>query len=77
MSVAALILGAAGMVFSWFLLGIPSILAIVFGHIGLRREPAGRGLAIAGLVLGYVAVAIFLLWMVFFLASAVLGFAGW
>ena len=41
---------------------IPSILAVVFGGIGLqrvRRDPGvgGRGKAIAGLVLGLVALA--------------------
>ena len=42
---------------------IGSILAIVFGHLSLRqikRNPyqSGRGMAIAGLVLGYVGLAV-------------------
>ena len=43
-----------------------SVLAVIFGHIALneiRRDPAvrGRGLAVAGLVLGYVGLALLLL----------------
>lgn len=48
---------------------IPSILAVVFGAIGLSRskqDPAigGRGKAIAGLVLGIVALAFMVLLLV-------------
>ncbi|MGZ4611582.1 MAG: DUF4190 domain-containing protein [Kineosporiaceae bacterium] len=47
-----------------------SVLAVVFGHIALtemRRDPGvgGRGLAIAGLVIGYAALALLLLALVF------------
>lgn len=43
-----------------------SILAIIFGHVAIsqmRRDPnlRGKGMAIAGIVLGYVGVAIFVL----------------
>ena len=42
-----------------------SILAVIFGHIALSQirhsRQGGRGLAIAGLVLGYVGLALFLL----------------
>ena len=42
---------------------LPGILAIVFGYVGLgawRRLGVGRGSAIAGLVLGWVAIGIIL-----------------
>ncbi|MET3205114.1 CHASE2 domain-containing sensor protein [Arthrobacter sp. UYEF6] len=32
---------------------IPQIAAIITGHLALRREPSGKGMAITGLVLGY------------------------
>ncbi|NUP73062.1 MAG: DUF4190 domain-containing protein [Sinomonas sp.] len=32
---------------------IPQVAAVVLGHLGLSREPAGRGFAIAGLATGY------------------------
>ena len=57
LSTTSLALGAAGLVFGWALLGIPSIAAVVLGHLALRREPEGRRLATTGLVLGYVGIA--------------------
>jgi hypothetical protein len=56
LSIAALALGAAA-VFTGGLLLVPQILAVVFGHIALRREPAGKPLALTGLILGYVMLA--------------------
>ncbi len=53
LSITALALGAAA-VFTGGLLLVPQILAVVFGHIALRREPAGRPLALTGLIMGYV-----------------------
>jgi uncharacterized membrane protein len=47
---------------------VGSILAIVFGHIALvqtrERGQGGRGLAIAGLVLGYIGVGLLVLFIV-------------
>jgi Domain of unknown function (DUF4190) len=62
MATASLVLGLVGLFFSWFTFGIPSMLAVIFGHIGISqtrpdRGLSGRGMAIAGLVLGYVVVA--------------------
>ncbi len=56
LSLASLILGIASVVgFGFFIL--PQIAAIVTGHMALKREmPQGKGFAIAGLVLGYVAL---------------------
>lgn len=53
--------------------GLTSIVAIIFGHVALsriRRQPtlAGRGLAIAGLVLGY---SLLCIWIVVFGISAI------
>jgi uncharacterized membrane protein len=58
LSIASMVLGITGIPFSWFLVGIPSILAVIFGHIGLSKANhgtgGGKGMAIAGLVLGYI-----------------------
>lgn len=56
LSLASLILGIASVVgFGFFIL--PQIAAIVTGHLALKREmPRGKGFAIAGLVLGYLAL---------------------
>jgi hypothetical protein len=57
---ASLVLGVVGILVGWCLAGIPSLIAIVAGHIGLAETNSGtrsgRGLAIAGLTLGYLAV---------------------
>jgi hypothetical protein len=59
-AIAALILGCAQF-FVWVLSGIP---AIICGHIALsqikRTGQEGRGMAIAGLVLGYIGLALFI-----------------
>ena len=51
-----MILGIVGVVAFAAGGGLLSVLAVVFGHIGLRKEPSGRGMAIAGLVTGYVGI---------------------
>lgn len=59
LAVASLVLGILG-----FCLAIPSIPAVITGHMALRRirrEPdkrGGKGLAIAGLVMGYAGLVI-------------------
>jgi uncharacterized membrane protein len=65
LSIASMVLGITGIPFSWFLVGIPSILAVIFGHIGLSKANhgtgGGKGMAIAGLVLGYIVVGLFVI----------------
>jgi hypothetical protein len=55
-----------------------SVLAVVFGHIALsqitRTGAQGRGLAIAGLILGYLWVVLYL---AFFVGLIVYGAAGY
>ena len=64
MATASMVLGIVAVPFCVFVL--PSILAIVFGGIALNRvkqNPSigGRGKAIAGLVLGIVSLALWVL----------------
>ncbi|WP_049871733.1 DUF4190 domain-containing protein [Catenulispora acidiphila] len=63
MGVAALVLGIAG-----FLVGPTSILAIIFGRIGLNRvargEATNRGVAQAGFVLGIVTLVLWILGLI-------------
>jgi hypothetical protein len=60
-----------GILWIWW---IGSILAVVFGHIALRQirstRQQGRGMAIAGLVLGYLGVATLIAVIVAAIASA-------
>lgn len=64
LAVASLVLGILSVLGLGFVLVVP-ILAVVFGHIALSRsskEPqiyGGRGLAIAGLVTGYLGFVLF------------------
>ncbi|MET4093751.1 DUF4190 domain-containing protein [Arthrobacter sp. UYCu712] len=65
LSIASLCCGIAALVgFGFFIL--PQIAAVILGHMALSREPAGKGMAIAGLVLGYVAIAVTILVIVIF-----------
>jgi hypothetical protein len=63
MGVAALVLGIVG-----FLIGPTSILAIVFGRIGLNRvargEATNKGVAQAGFVLGIVTLVLWILGLI-------------
>lgn len=78
MAVASLVLGIVGVVTFGFIV-IPSVLAVIFGHLGLSNikksggELGGRGMAIAGLVLGYIGVA----WLLFLFASVLISAPGW
>ena len=58
-AVASLVLGIMSLLFFGFVAGIP---AVICGHIGLgkmKRDPhlTGRGIAVAGLVTGYLGIA--------------------
>lgn len=75
MAVAALVLGLVGVLVSWVTFLVPSILAIVFGIVALRQTqpagqsgpppPAGRGMAIAGILLGgLTSLVVTILWLV-------------
>ncbi len=72
MAVASLVCGI-GQIFFWFVAGIP---AIVFGHIARRqiRETgeAGEGMALAGLIMGYLGVVLPLLLVVGVIAAVAL-----
>lgn len=59
MSLTSMIVGLASIVLVGFLI-VPQIVGIILGHMGLKREsPQGRGFAIAGLVLNYLALLIY------------------
>jgi hypothetical protein len=64
MAVASLVLGIIGMVFFPF---VPSVLAIIFGAIGLGQVNKsngllkGKGMATAGIILGIVAIVIMII----------------
>lgn len=68
LSIASMCCGIAVFVgFGFFIL--PQIAAVILGHLALKREPAGKGMAIAGLVMGYLGVALTVIFgIIFFIA---------
>jgi len=60
-AVTSLVLGVMGVFAGWCFLGLPCIAAILLGHVGMSQtrggQVDGRGMAVAGLVLGYVMTA--------------------
>lgn len=60
LSIASMCCGIAAFVGLGIFL-LPQLAAVILGHLALKREPSGRGMAIAGLVLGYVGIALTIL----------------
>jgi hypothetical protein len=73
MAVTSMVLGIVGVFLSWFLVGIPSILAVIFGHVALsdinKTKRPGSGMAKAGLATGYTVIGLWLLIFVLALGS--------
>lgn len=76
MAVASLVLGIAGLVCAGLLAAVP---AVVLGHLArsqIRRTwQGGAGIALAGLILGYITIAadalLFLLWLFYVVVIAI------
>ncbi|WP_085528541.1 DUF4190 domain-containing protein [Kocuria massiliensis] len=64
MSVASMVIGLVNIFMGWTV--ILPIIGLILGLVGLRKEPAGRGMAITGvilsglIVLGWVVIFLFL-----------------
>ncbi len=77
MAIASMVLGIVGIlsVFCYCFGLIPSILAIIFGHIAkgqIRRgQGSGDGMALAGLILGYITVVFTVVALIFFFAVGI------
>lgn len=73
-AIASLVLGIVGVVFALPSLGIfvfmtiPSVLALVFGYIARNQikqyDQDGSGMAVAGIVLGWVAVGLYVIFKI-------------
>ena len=57
---ASMVLGIVGLLLGWCSCGLPSLIAIVLGHMGVSQtrnnQKSGRGMALTGLILGYVVI---------------------
>ncbi|MEO3931609.1 DUF4190 domain-containing protein [Micrococcaceae bacterium Sec7.4] len=72
LSIASMCCGIAAFVGLGIFL-LPQLAAVILGHLALRREPSGRGMAIAGLVLGYVGIALTILVIVIIALGLAIG----
>jgi hypothetical protein len=74
LALTSLVCGLVGLAMVNFVPGaVVSILAVAFGHVALRQirqaptPQRGRGLAVAGLVLGYVTIVLAIVFWAWFL----------
>lgn len=82
-AVWALVLGLVGFFAGWCMLGVPCLAAVIVGHVAVadtrNDRKSGRGMAIAGLALGYVALApavILFFWLVLGSGASLLPIVG-
>ena len=67
------------MTFGWFcMFPIPGVVAVILGLIALNQmrslpNPSGRGLAIAGVIMGGINLAFILLWILWFILALAFG----
>lgn len=76
-AVASLVLGIVGVLGGWCMLGLPCLIAVILGHVAMSETKpggkSGRGMAVAGLVLGYLFVAPMVIFTIMLFAGGVLG----
>jgi hypothetical protein len=74
-AVASMVLGILGVLGGWCMFGIPCILAVIFGHVSLPvtrdGRVGGRGMAVTGLILGYLFVIPMIIFTVMMFAGMV------
>jgi len=58
-----MVLGDAGVV-TFGARFVPEIRAVIFGHLSMAKEPAARGFALAGLIMGYLVIGLWALLLV-------------
>ena len=75
LSIASMVCGIVSVIMGWLVL--PPLAAVITGHLALRREPAGKGMSITGLVLGYLCLLGYgAIWLLLIIGLAVAGTAG-
>lgn len=74
---ASMVFGILGVLGGWCLFGLPCVLAVILGHVGLHETRkgtrSGRGMAVAGLVLGYVFVGPMIVFTIMLFFGAAVG----
>jgi hypothetical protein len=74
LAIWSLVLSIVSLLCCGFVLGVPGV---VCGHLALsniRKDPSlqGRGMALAGVIIGYVGIGLWLIYVIFFGGAAVL-----
>ncbi len=73
MAIASLVLSLVGVIPCFWFLQIPGLLGAIFGFVGLRQtrsgERGGRGLAMAGLIIGIILVLACAAFWIYFAAN--------
>ena len=75
LAIASLVLGIIGLpTFCWY---VPGILAVVFGHLARqqirRSKGTGEGLALAGLIMGYISIGLGTAYLIFIVIAMTAG----
>ncbi|MCU1514183.1 MAG: integral rane protein [Microbacteriaceae bacterium] len=76
LSIASMVLGIVAIISSFIGLGIlPSIAAVITGHLGLKRQPWGKPFSVTGLITGYIALAISVITIAFLVIALFIAIA--
>ena len=79
LATASMVLGILGLLGGWCVFGIPCALAVLFGHLALaetkKGHKSGNGMAVAGLVMGYIVIGPAIVLSILFVFFSVLGSA--
>jgi hypothetical protein len=79
LAVASFVAGIIGLMFGWFCwMPIPGLVAVILGLVALGQmqkspNPPGRGLAIAGVIMGGINLAFIFLWILWFILVIAFG----
>lgn len=73
MSVASMVLGLVSIFFGWTFL-VP-LVGLVLGIAGLKKEPAGKGMAVTGVILNGLMIAGWVLLVMMLLGLGIFGTA--
>jgi hypothetical protein len=69
LSILSLIGGIVGIVGSFFYFGgLFAIAAVILGFLGRSKEPQAKGFWLTGIILGFVAIAIEIIWIIVIVA---------
>ncbi|QYH35390.1 hypothetical protein [Salinibacterium sp. M195] len=70
LAIAAMVTGIVAVLLAFMSLGfLPGVAAIILGHVAQKKQNYARPFWITGLITGYVATAISLIWGLVFLAA--------